>query len=67
MDKYSKEDVTKLNQYKCILIKIINKYWDSRPGDACKRRLLKHQEARIWRMIHREFPDIVILDGHYND
>lgn len=58
---YSEKDVLKLNRYRDILIKMLDKYWDS------GKPIYKHQEARIWRMIHKEFPNIVILDGHYND
>lgn len=61
-DRYSKKDIAKLERYRCILIKILEMYCDSRA-----KVLYKHQESRIWRMIHREFPDIFILDNHYND
>jgi len=66
MNKYSKEDIAKLERYRDILLSIYHKYWSSNVDDAWKRRLCIHQEARIWRMIRREFPDIVILDGYYN-
>jgi len=59
--KYSSKEVAKLERYRRILIRIIDKYWDTR------KKLYKHQEVRIWRMINMEFPDIIILDGHYND
>lgn len=61
--KYSNKEVAKLERYRRILIRVLNKYWDS----GAERKLYKHQEARIWRMINMEFPDIIILDNHYND
>ena len=67
MDKYSKKDVAKLDRYKAILITMLDKYWDIKTHEAKIQELYRHQEARIWRMIHKEFPNIVILDGHYND
>ena len=65
--KYSMREVTKLERYRRMLIRLLNKYWDSKTEYKAKRLLYKHQEARIWRMIRQEFPDIIILDGHYND
>jgi len=65
--KYSNKEVAKLERYRRILIRVLNKYWDSKVEDKSKRKLYKYQEARIWRMINMEFPDIIILNGHYND
>ena len=50
--------MNKLNRYRHILINILEKHWDTR------KPLYKHQEARIWRMINKEYPDIVILDEY---
>lgn len=57
----NKKDIDKLDRYKNILIRIIEKYWNTR------KFLYKHQELRIWKMIHKEFPNIFILNGHYID
>ena len=35
---------------------------DDDTTDPWYKRLYRHQEARIWRMIQKEFPDLVILD-----
>ena len=53
--------MNKLYRYRIILVKIVENYWDTR------KHLYKHQEARIWRMIHKKYPNVVILDGHYGD
>ena len=58
---YTEKDISKLDRYRDILIGTLDKYWDS------GKPIYKHQETRIWKMIHREFPNVVILDGHYND
>ena len=50
--------MNKLERYRVILVDIIEKFWDTR------NKLYKHQEARIWRMIRREYPNVVILDEH---
>lgn len=65
--KYSSKEAAKLERYRRILTRVLNKYWDSKPEAGFKRKLYKHQEHRIWKMINIEFPDVIILDGHYND
>ena len=54
--------MNKLERYRRILIKILEKHYDT--DDPWYKRLYSHQEARIWRMIRRKYPDIVILDEY---
>jgi len=49
--------VIKLDRYRHILVNIIEKYFDTH------NKLYIHQEARIWRMIHKEYPEIWLLKG----
>ena len=43
----------KLIRYRSILIKILNKYYDT------GNKLYKHQHSRICRMAMRDYPDMV--------
>ena len=55
------DDIAKLDRYRHILTNIIEKYRDTR------NKLYIHQEARIWHMVHKEYPGVVMLDGHYKE
>ena len=50
--------MNKLERYRNILIKTIEKFWDTR------KPIYKYQEVRIWQMLNKEYIDVYILDNY---